>query len=262
MASFNLVFHDMMLFVENGEYCDILIPEVKEHDFRFGDPKTDFPGPGVFPANLLPGDYALTGIEPRPDHDRFRNHADEYLVLKRSEVAPVKALRRIGIRAPMPDQIHFFREVVLPESTASVASTVLNGSPESLAVKPPADLHTVVVFHYLDVDTSKVKFGAPKQDPLAVGKANLCIYAQAGKDVICMGLTSSKHKTRVNDLVHQSSPAGGGRHPTFDLTKGRANDEPNPGLGLDPLHMLDLLQLMKKENDEGGCYGAAISEGD
>ena len=262
MASFNLVFHDMMLFVENGGHCDILIPEVKEHDFRFGDPKTNFPGPDAFPANLLPGDYELTGIEPRRDHDRFRNHADEYLVLKRSEVAPVKALRRIGIRAPMPNQIHFFRKVVLPGSKTDVAKTVLNGSPASLAVRPPKNLHTVVVFHYLDVDISEVTFGAPKEAPLAVGKDNLCIYAQAGKDVLCMGLTSSKHKTRINDLVHESSPAGHGRHPTFDLTKGRANDEPNPGLGLDPLHMLDLFQLMKKETDEGGCYGAAISEGD
>jgi hypothetical protein len=260
MANFNLVLHDMMLFVEDGRHCDILIPEIKEHDYRYGDPKTHISGMAAFPKNLPPDDYELKGIPVRHQPDRFRDHADSYLVLKKSQSMPVPGLRRIGIRVPLPDEIHLFRQVI-PDSTAlSVAQTVLNGTPEEVAVKLPTKLFTVVVFHYRDIDRDKIAFGRKAHHPpLVVRPETLCIYSQTGKDFFCMHLTSMKHRTGVNDLVHLTT----GSHPTFELSKiGMAQDEPNPGLGLDPVHMLDLFQLMNLENDEGGCDGAAISEAD
>jgi hypothetical protein len=265
MDNVNFVFHDMMLFVEDKNYCDVLIPEVKEHDYRFGDPQTKFPT--KFPQNLLACDYEVLGIPERKHPDEFHNHADKYLVLKKSRVRAIPALRRIGIRLPLPDEIHFFRKLIPhPNATATVSQTILNGSPSTLAVKRPPTLFDVVVFHYVNVDVSKVVFKSKDnakilpQDKITVtGKPNLCIYAQTGKDFQCMQLPEMAHRTGINDLLHTAG-VGGGKHPNFSLSRiGTAADEPNPGLGLTHKHMLCLRELMAVENDEGGCYGAAVS---
>src|ERR1017187_742203 len=88
MPNFNVVFHGMILFAEDDRYCDILFPEIKEHDYRFGDPSN-----GSFPQDLAPGDYEIAGIPPRARPDRFSKHADKYLVLRASDIRDRKSTR-------------------------------------------------------------------------------------------------------------------------------------------------------------------------
>jgi hypothetical protein len=262
MRNFNIVFHGMMLFAEDGKYCNVLFPEIKEHDYRFGDPSN-----GSFPKDLAPGDYEVTGIAPRARFDRFQNHASRYLVLKSSAVGTIPPLRRIAIRVPMPNSILMFRKII-PDRKRFGASPIVgifNGSPSTLAVAKPASLYDVVVFHYRNVKAADTALTPTTGDPMEMGMNTLCIYAQTGRDLFRTIEPGSPtlamvHRTGVNDLMHYTS--GTDKHPTFELSKiGVASDELHPKHGLQAIHMLNLLELDRFVTDESGCVGAAVAEG-
>jgi hypothetical protein len=261
MPNFNVVFHGMMLFAENGRYCDILFPEIKEHDYRFGDFSN-----GSFPQDLAPGDYEIAGIPPRARPDRFSKHADKYLVLRASDISTLPPLRRIGIRAPLPNSILFFRKIVPDKKRfgKTPIPAIFNGTPTSLAIARPTTLYDVVVFHYRNVAAAATSLALIGGDPVETGMATLGIYAQTGRDLRRTAEPGSPtlnmvHRTGINDLLHYTS-GGNSQHPTFELSKiGTASGEMNPKHGLQAIHMLNLLELDSLVTDESGCVGAAVS---
>jgi hypothetical protein len=266
MKEFNIVFHGMILFVERGGECLLLIPEIKEHDYRFGDPTVTNK-----PPNLWPGDYQVFGIAPRPKHDRFKQHKDKYLVLKKSAASPIQQLERISISLPLPDAIIPFRRVKPDKNRFGRNGPVdiFNGTPKKIAVGPPKNVHDVIVFNYRNVNASDVSLRASDGTVVANGLATLCVYAQTGFDDAVLDIAaindgdpppSGPHRTGINDLLHYASGSQIA-HPTFELSRiGTAQSAPQkPGHGLSNKHLLNLRELGGPLTDESGCVGAAIS---
>jgi hypothetical protein len=264
---FNIVFHGMMVFVEQGSQCLILIPEIKDHDYRFGDPTA-----ALQMKNLWPDDYTVTGIPARSAPDSFANHAYDYLVLKSSSTALMQQLKRGSIRLPMPDAIVPLRPITPNATRFSLAAgnDIFNGTPQGIAVAVPGILNDVIVFHYSNVDPSMVTVQRGDGSPLCQGLATLCLYAQTGDDDAALQAIATNqgdpppslgpHRTGVNDIVHYHYN-GVSAHTSFELSRiGNAASAPaSPGYGLVTRHLLNLQELKAGLTNGSGCVGCAIA---
>lgn len=261
MAVANVIFHGMMLFVEEGEYCNVLMPEIKEHDYRYGDPEKETTLPDDLDF-LEQGDYTvyIKGLHQDRRPDTFEGKGQKYVVIHQFEAGVVKQLRRIGVRVPLPDRVLFFRKVIKDKAiNGPIGQAVLGATPRRLVMDLPNDLHHLVVFHYCDVEECAISMSDDdSHQTLIENAANLCLYAETGQDFRNTGRPADKvHRTGVNDLLHDRSNGG---HTSFELSKtGDAAPVKDPGYGMKEIHMESLWEMFRVDTNRSGCEGAAVS---
>lgn len=261
MASLNLICHGMMLFVNERDRIDILIPLIAQHDYRIGDPARTPPPVADNLETLASGQYRLTGPATRNGQALLDVNPRTQLILHRErfDLKPTEA--HVRIEAPQPDRVRLFREIDLskPDHEGQLPN-IFGSTPTDVAFAEPRVLHDVVVLGYdsvpdgtsvgvSDVFTVTARDGAP---------ANICIYSQVGplsrpKDPG----SPVRHETGLNDLLvfHDDR-----RNPDFRLSAVRdADDAPEPiGDGMSAVHMSSLFELKAFTTSGTGCTAGFI----
>jgi hypothetical protein len=210
MPTVNVICHGMMLFVEQPFHIDILMPEVKEHEYKCGT---------VDPANpsldhlieVVPGVYALRGLPHVDVPAKFScDDCKKALVLKGPRLNPVPEQARIWIQIPRPNGIKVF-------NTSSVNPPDIFGSVDpNCALNKVTSVSEVVVFHYCDVPNTKVsvltEIGSKEYAGRVLSRDevfNFCLYAQEYDARV------TNHTAGTNSVMQL---AGMAKHPDFKLT--------------------------------------------
>jgi hypothetical protein len=255
MAQLNLICHGMMLFIEGKTTFDILVPDIKEHDFRIGSPGGMECGP--FPADLPSGHYDLTGIANTSGQGLASLAPDQHLLLHRDKFTIVRR-ERIAISVPKPSRVRLFR-TVRPDNGQRTADVIFGNVPRDTALGEPTVLHDVIALIYDGLaEGTTVRFNDVLTHVLdGAAPTNVNVYAQAGPGAIPHNReTSPHHETGLNDLLQLV----GGKHPDFMLSKvGKAAAETGSQVdGIGPCDMASLSELSDSLTSGTGCSSAFV----
>lgn len=257
MARFNLICHGMMLFVEEGDYIRIRIPEIegKAHDYKYGDPAPESEGPcDIRRLKDLPKTVELkleiSGYKAPTGALRYVLSAKDHLMVKTTAAEPY-GTARTEIRIPKPNVIRGFRPVEL------YSRNVFGCTHTNVAIAEPTVLHDALMFSYLDLaDRTQVGMSSYSTS-LKYPGATLCVYSQ---DTSSSGGT--EHPTAINDLLWLKSASPG--HPDFQLSDIGQPDGPpsmNPAkTAIHTCHVCNLKEMGKGtfQTDATGCVGAFL----
>lgn len=246
----NFVCHGLMWLVEDGDWIDILLPEIASHKNKHGQP--DFQLHTIDPRV----NWTLQGVGSSKESIReLVSQMDALIVRKASFDVDFTAVRN-RYRVPKPDRIRNFR-------AAEVSSSILGITPIGCTFGIPHVSHDATCFSYFDVDPNRLGFNSdtgvtltPRPNPIVV---NWCLYAQpdtpepSGHDVSGMNRILKYSGTNVN--------------PDFKLSLGTPSDRPHVvarQVGLSQTHLMTLLELAQPttlpETDRSGCHKAFVSD--
>jgi len=221
MPSLNVICHGMMLFVERPFHIDILMPEVKEHEYMWGTVEANSDTCTQHLEDICPGVYALRGAGPAANPEKFSSsNCKQAFVLKGQKIDTIPELARVWLQIPRPNHIRTFNPF-------SVGSEVFGSVDQSVALNPVASVCDIVVFRYTDLRRDfhlrAVTEGGCVAKAFSEGCLvaedcvfNLCLYAEEGSPTKIHNPTAGN-----NSLMHL---AGTSKHPDFNLL----NIDPDP----------------------------------
>lgn len=252
MKRFNFVCHGLMWLVEDGDSIQILIPDIKPHSFRQGQPIF---GLGAL-TDLAPGeDWTLAGgitSSGKPLNSLICSR--DALMLRKGAFDTVPSLARNRYVLPKPDRIRSFR-------AAEVGSGIFGSTQPSTAHEAPVVSHDVTCLSYLKV-TAPVLIIGPSGPPISIDNpiaATWCLYAQPS-----VPENLSHDITPMNQLLRFK---GTMTNPDFKLAIPTPSDKSHDlakDIGLGKTHLMNLLELStptnSPETDRVGCHMAWVSE--
>jgi hypothetical protein len=258
MPTVNVICHGMMLFVEQPFHIDILMPEVKEHEYKWGTVDPAKPGRDKLDV-VKPGVYALRGVPPVDKPEKFNcQDCKKALVLKGQRFGPVPEQARIWLQIPRSKGIKVFN------STRVNAADILGSVDPNCALNPVNSVSEVVVFHYENVPDTTVLMVTEvgKQEysgPVLKGNIvfNFCLYAQEYEAKVM------NHTAGTNSVMQL---AGTAKHPDFKVTNISSPNVPNGyrPWGIYKRQFLSLEDLDGKnslylEADRTGCSSSLLA---
>jgi hypothetical protein len=250
----------MMLFAEDGEFVQVLIPHVDDHEFMHGLPTglvdsgsiRCVSGTGIKP---LPGgkQYQLDGPKPAKRKLLSLISPTTQVCLHAHTVEVIPGAARNAFRVPMPDLIRQFRY-------AEVNDVDVRGktAPDTFLAKPTT-ISEIACFSYLNVPWgTEISIGDLTTIKIGAQGASYCLYAQSTK---VEAQHQGVHPTSLNDLLRLKDKD---RSPT-DLRLSQVGSmdgvpEPAPGTGLTKCHLSSLFELQGFHTRLGGCGHAIVAE--
>ncbi|MFN7920389.1 MAG: hypothetical protein U0Q16_09845 [Bryobacteraceae bacterium] len=242
----------MMLFVEESDHIDILIPELEPHKYKHGQPEVEN-GLTDLKKRKKRAIWKLHGPQSSQKQLKDLMSARDHLCLSAKKFRAVSDNARNVFRIPKPDMIRGFRPV---EVTPRIFGK--DTSPR-VAITPPLLLHDVVCFSYRDVagevqlvetieDSTMGDSFSPQFGELG---GSWCLYAQPDS------FERTHDTTPMNALLQFRS---NGANPCFQLARPEAADKaPHPAKlkGFSRTHLLSLYELLNPtfggETEPGGC---------
>ena len=238
----NVVFHGMMLFVEEKDHIDVLIPkfDFNVHEFRHGRPGEG--DPGVLAPNQ---DWTLQG--PTSSNKTMADLVPAHcaLMIRQSMMACVPGKKRNCFSVPTPDVIRLYRGMEVNRKIFG------HEDPDSIAFgkRVPGLVHDAVVFSYLNCgDSPCLISGAERIDfpgnrPLQMD--NWCIYAEPSK------MEKTAHDVSPMLSLMEFRVAAGvelvGKNPRLDLSYPAPVDgylTPAGTTGIDVVHLKNLYEIL------------------
>ena len=198
MSRFNLICNGMMIFHEQGDHVQIVIPTIPSHVRKF----CSAPKPARSNLVDLPvGQYRLSGLKANPAPLRKLFDPMGYVVLQQGPVSlsESKASRTCAvITVPKPTLVRFFRPGEPDDN-----SKFLGRCSKAIHAMPSV-LHDIVVFSYTHLPAGlELSLGAGMKEPVAIkkivetGAINWAVYSNEGLPL----QTGSSHATALNDFL-------------------------------------------------------------
>lgn len=238
-----------MLYVEQPDHIEILIPPVYPHVFRHGDPAAgtvrDLDSSALWelkgPASS--GKPLLSLLSPK-----------YFLCLPQSRFEAVPANARNRYRIPKPDRITGYRLV-------EVDDRIFGTTDPSVAVERPVSLYAATCFSYLDVPAGGVTLTGSTGGFVSLNDAlgfSWCLYAQPDE-------VENVHDTTALNALLRSRETG--RPPDLRLSMPFVADKaPDPArlTGISKTQLLNLYELAHasgavQTGEAGGCNDAFLT---